>query len=1029
MFRLCVARKSLVAAILGLIFSAGSAFGAEHALGRWAVLASPRAQNSGLADIVVAGMSKIDEVALVERDCLDAIADELEVLALFDVAPKQRLRVGRLLNADVLLLLSQNDIDDEPRVEVAIIDCRRGIRLATVYLPADKAQLESTGAAVCQATRGTLARFADGVPQIVAVSPFVCRNIVHSYDYLQSGLAELIRTGCLALPGVAIVELDEARAIQQELALSEEDSIQRRFPILIEGEYEVTETARGEEKEVVLDVRIRRSERQSDEVKLGLMPLSEARNHLLTNVPRSIVNQDVVDKTSLEAQYGWLTSRATRFAELGVWEEAARLREAALLLRPSDASLRVALLENYRELFREPTSWRAKAWNLADDEAAFRQLLDGKATAYLAGLGHLEHLIRNENVDAVQAIEWTQRYSTQKVLGFPPEFRPTPIDPAYHVARRECLAGVESAKERFLLEVFPRVLHFSSLPPDEFFEPVRRRVGSAPLDPKSIIAHKWQDVCLELTLRRSDRDCPNGEDFDFILQVVTTRIPDGLMPSYELLQFLYERGRQFRMSRPTPSYAPNRKEWKEFLTRLEQSDHKMARLQVRYARLCPDVAAAKSLDDEGRRQLADRIRKLQDDYAATLQSAGNRARPTDGWFHSMTEIALRSFDRSRVPTIPPEQIKVTRYKEVAKHETGRLNFKEVDLMLVTIDGRQMSLQDHRRSVTIVSGRTISIGGIGSLRGVVRCGDELDVLWGSCTLYLMREPGVAREVVRQDGLTFRDVAWDGSSIWAATEQGEIWRVSDDGKVLAKISSQHGLLPSDHGLAIEPVSEGRLIASGSFGPRERGWCAEITCPPGQDPSVRVFHEATRVAKPTAPRKSAEFFPDLCFIPTGMHRFESGDNTGRDVMLVGRKHRWHPLAIDLDTLDVSVLARALRDIHRDSLFSSRGNTVKPDIEGVYLNSLPGASPGKPAHNLCPTRGLVANLNALSRKVLHDDGSLYVPGAVWWRIDPASFESELLTPQRLSSTYASLYRSDTSAHYGILAWNANQLYQVTPD
>lgn len=1029
MFRLCITRRLLVAAILGLVFPVGPAFCAEPVLGRWAVLASPRAQNSGLVDIVVAGMSEIDDVVLVERDRLDAIAGELEVLALFDVAPKRRLRVGRLLNADVLLLLSQNDIDDEPRVEVAIIDCRRGIRLTTVYLSAEKAQLESTGAAVCKAARDTLARFADGVSQIVAVSPFVCKNIVHSHDYLQSGFAELIRTGCLALPGVAVVELNEARAIRQELALSEDDSVQRQFPILIEGEYKVTESVRGKEEEVVLDVRIRQSERQSDDLKLGPMPLSEARNYLLTNLPRSLVNQEVVDKASLEAQYEWLTSRATRFAELGVWEEAARLREAALLLRPSDVSLRFALLENYRELFREPISWRAKAWNMAEDEAAFRRLLAGKATAYLAGLGHLEHLIRNENLDAIQAIEWTQRHNTQKVLGFPPEFRPTPIDPAYHVARRECLAGVESAKERFLLEVFPRVLNFSLLPPAEFFEPARRRAGSAPPDPRSIVAHKWQDACLELTLRRSDRDCPNGEDFGFILRIVTTRIPDGLMPSYELLQFLYERGRQFRMSRPRPAYAPNRKDWKEFLTRLEQSGHKMARLQARYARLCPEVMGANSLDDEGRQQLADRIRKLQDDYAATLRNAGSHARPTDGWFHSMTEMALRSFDRSRVPSIPPEQIKVTRYKEVAEHETGRLNFKEVDLMLVTIDGGQTSLHDHRRSVTIASGRTISIGGIGSLRGVVRCGDGLDVLWGSCTLYLMRDPGVAREAVRQDDLTFRDVAWDGRSIWVATEQGEIWRVSDDGKVLAKISSKHGLLPSDHGLAIEPVSEGRLVASGSFGPHERGWCAEITCPPGQDPSVRVFHEATRVAKPTAPRKSAEFFPDLCFIPTGMHLFESGDNTGRDVMLVGRKHRWHPLAIDLDKLDVSVFARALRDIHRDSLFSSRGNTVKPDIEGVYLNSLPGASPGKPAHNLCPTRGLVGNLNALSRKVLHDDGSLYVPGAVWWRIDPASFESELLTPQRLSSTYASLYRSDTSAHYGILAWNAKQLYQVNAD
>jgi len=1017
----------LVAALLGFTVSAEFAFGDELALGRWAVLASPRAQNSGLADIVVAGMSRIDEIALVERDRLDTIAGELKVLALFAVAPQQRLRIGNLLNADALLLLSQNDIGDEPRVEAAIIDCRRGIRLTTVYLSADKAQLESTGAAVCQAARDTLARYADGVSQIVAVSPFVCRNIVHNHDYLQSGFAELVRTGCLALPGVAVVELDEARAIQQELALSEENSIQQKVPVFIDGEFKVTESARREVESVVIDVRIRPSKQQSNDLKLGPMPLSEARDYLLADLAKSIVDPDVVDKTSLEAQYGWLTSRATRFSELGVWEEAARLREAALLLRPDDVSLRVALLDNYRELFCEPMPRHAKAWNAAGDEAAFRRLLDEKATAYLAGLGHLEHLIRNENVDAVQAIEWTQRYGTQQVLGSPPKYPSTPIDRAYHVARRECLASVESAKERFLLEVFPRVLRFSSLPPADSVEETAHRVGMPWSNAQTVIKHRWHDVSIELMLRRSDRDCPNADDFDFILRMFTTRIPDGLRSHTEMVHFLDNQGRWFRL-KDTSKWYSNRGEWRQFLTKLEQSDHKVAALHARYARLCPSVQAANSLNDEGREQLVDRIRRLQQDYEATLRSFGEAAQPTDGWLYSVTGIWLRRISPSAsVPSAGPRRVKVYRHKEAAEHETGQLNFKEVDLRLITIDGGQASFQDHRRSVPVASGRTLAIGGFGSLRGVVRCGDRLDVLWGPFTLYLMRERGVVRETVRRNASTFRDVAWDGGSIWAATEQGEIWRVSDDGNVLVKISSEHGLLPSDHGLAIEPVSEGRLIASGSFGPRERGWCADIKCLSGQEPSVRVFHEATRVAQPSASRESAEPIADLCFIPTGMHRFESGDNTGRDVMLVGRKDRWHPLAVDLNTLEVSVFARRLRDIKRDSLFSSHGNTVKPSYQGVYFNGLPGSSSGNPAHNLCPTKALLAYLTGGARKVLQYDDWLYVPGKIWWRIHPISFESELLTPHRLPRKYLPLHRYDVSAHYGILAWDTKHLYQVS--
>ncbi|MDP6555688.1 MAG: hypothetical protein QGG71_13550 [Pirellulaceae bacterium] len=1020
--------------LIGLSFAIGSlhADDANLAPRRWAVLASPAAWDSGIADIVFTSLSDIREIELVERERLDAIVAEISLEALFRSDREERRRVGRVLDAEFLLVFHQPDATVESRTEVVCIDCRRGIRLKTTYISVEPAKLESEGVAVCHAVRDTVKTFSDGVTQIVGVSPLVSMNTVHRHDYLQSGFAELIQTGLLKIPGVAVVEMDEARAIQRERSLSDVDAIQRILPVLIDGDYRVT-VEDGNTANVVIDIRIQRSVQLLETVSLGPMPLPEASRYLLKEFSKSVVNGDSADGNiesglSLESQHRWLTTQALRFAELGVWDEAASLREAALLLQPDDGSLRVALLGTYREIFRDVRTGRFKFWSSIDDPVEIRRLFQRKETAYLAGLGHLEYLIRNEALDAIQAIDWTQRYSTAQLLGSTPlNLRPL-LERAHLDARRECLASVESAKERFLFDVFPRVLRFSSSPPVRAVQHARDRVGIAGGNVATIIAHRWQDICVELMLRRSDRDTPNADDFDFILRMMTTRIPDGLRSTSEMTHFLNARGLRFRFQTPQMRIS-NRREWKEFLAKLERSDHKMARLHARFAQLAPVADTARSLPEERRTQVVKQIREFQREYAETLRTSGHPGKTSDGWLYGMATNWLRRI----TPTVSVDGSPPRRSDTVSANTqsapTGRLTFRELDLQLVQEDGQRTDLRDFGRTVQITStDRMLRVGGSRTLRGIVQCGDNLDAMWGPWTLYLMSEPGVARTIIRRNVRTFREVIWDGHSIWVATEQGEIWQVSRDGQVQLTLTSEHGLLPSDHGLSIASVSQGRLIAAGSFGRHQRGWCAEITAPQGQPPQVRIFHEATHVAQPTESGENVELLPDLCFTPTGLHLFETSDDSGRDAMLVGRKNRRRSLVVDLKTSAVTVFDRALAEVRRDSLFSRAGNTLQPSIEGVYLNSIPERGRVRSVTNLCPTRHLVGNLNALRRKVLQYDGWLYVPGEVWWRINPVSFKAELLTPRRLPNGFAALYRFDTSAHYGILAWNLRHIYQVNP-
>ncbi len=51
------------------------------------------------------------------------------------------------------------------------------------------------------------------------------------------------------------------------------------------------------------------------------------------------------------------------------------------------------------------------------------------------------------------------------------------------------------------------------------------------------------------------------------------------------------------------------------------------------------------------------------------------------------------------------------------------------------------------------------------------------------------------------------------------------IQPDGKTIQWIGKDDGLPPADQALLLHPVSEGRVIAIGSFGGSQRGWCAEV------------------------------------------------------------------------------------------------------------------------------------------------------------------------------------------------------------
>ena len=209
---------------------------------RWAILACPELQSSGVADLLAAQLSAEPGMELVERQRIDVALKELGLSQSLGDDVRGRMQLGLILKADGLVILSRvttAPLATQPSaragrissgqafppavanttsfVKVVIADCRQGARLRLEFLPYGSVGVEQVAACVSQVVRQTRRQFASGLQAVIGISHFVCRNFTHDYDQYQAGFAYLLESALTSVPGVAVIETEEARQVQQEL--------------------------------------------------------------------------------------------------------------------------------------------------------------------------------------------------------------------------------------------------------------------------------------------------------------------------------------------------------------------------------------------------------------------------------------------------------------------------------------------------------------------------------------------------------------------------------------------------------------------------------------------------------------------------------------------------------------------------------------------------------------------------------------------------------------------------------------------
>ncbi|HLQ43717.1 MAG TPA: CsgG/HfaB family protein, partial [Planctomycetaceae bacterium] len=375
-------RVSTLVAVIVAFLLPRSAFAADKstpaAFQRWAVLAAPELRDSGLSDLLTAKLSSA-EIDLVEREQLDAITKEIELSKLLGAdEATQRLKVGQLLKADALVLLSLVENDKKKFVKLVISDCRYGSRLRLDHFPFATDGIERLVQDMVGSVEETRQQFAHGVERIVAVSPFLSKNLTHEFDHLQFGFAALLGQSLSERPGTAVLEIEEARAIGEELRRSASDLQKRTVPLFIVGDYEVLPPKDRGQPASEADGRVRlvlrvldgRAERES--VTQTCDSLADTTTWLTETLPPKLLGRTEDGAMSKplthRQQHDLLTQRAEMFSRIASFSQSTSLREAALLLDPADWEQRVRLVVDHQRWLR-----------LQNREPSFAKFFDPRA--------------------------------------------------------------------------------------------------------------------------------------------------------------------------------------------------------------------------------------------------------------------------------------------------------------------------------------------------------------------------------------------------------------------------------------------------------------------------------------------------------------------------------------------------------------------------------------------------------------------------------------------------------------------------
>ena len=302
------------------------------------------------SEMLTLSLMQADAFSLLERDEFQAVLDEISLSKIAGAdAVAGRLDIVNLLDADALVMVHHSQSNPD-RVAVTLIETRYGLRLASYRVPKD-AQPEQSANELAAAIQKKLNASSQGVRLIVAVPPFVDARLDPQPPRLGSQLTEAVQATIDSLPGILVLEVDEARALAREMKVRGDDRLKALpDPIFLTGRVANQSSNQGH---ITLELKAERNSHPPkthaatastipDLIRQGI----QASNTILSeHVTQEDATQNPDDSAQIIAQ---LKQSAAELAMVGDASQGRDLIETAILLDPDSTQLRKLALDYIR---------------------------------------------------------------------------------------------------------------------------------------------------------------------------------------------------------------------------------------------------------------------------------------------------------------------------------------------------------------------------------------------------------------------------------------------------------------------------------------------------------------------------------------------------------------------------------------------------------------------------------------------------------------------------------------------------------
>jgi hypothetical protein len=954
----------------------------------WAILGDERAVESGLADMLTA---KLDASGfqLVERSELDELDLELQ-RSLETGSLEASMKIGRRIGARRLIICQVQHDSTEPNnaplsLRVFVCDCDAVARIAIADF-----ELYNPVAVVDNVSEWLKSVANDNrIECVVGLAPIACKNLGDEYSDIGKKTQDFLSAQILAIPGVALIEWEEARALNREIDVT--DAAGRRIvPNFISVDYRVLPSS--DERPTLVEVAISLQSAGQPIREPATLPLLEMESWLCSKIlPHLLPAGAQGNSMSRAQQIQFLKSRVQTLFRLGAVQSSAQVREVVLQIDPNDSAERLRLISDYGQLTKISDRKRL---------VTLYPLRTVEIQARSFQREHFEYLVRNKQISYAEAID---RFPAMVI---DPDSRMAldRISPKFDLSQVDLARTLGSLEQdlEFVRAVGPAILKLN-----------RRSTRSDDVELKRRVA--WSQSVLSVARLNTWFNFGSEESRIEVIRLINDIIPEDF-PTIEVGEWLFDTRtfpRQVVSVYHQDTLTMKRFEagmWAEdlidFYNKYDNSGHRHVRLYLQYAQFRHDHALPMGLHYsfntqqlENHASIAGLEAELQEMQREAMQSSGAKERglikPNQDYLDFILDrvtrystelkrqysVAKRARGKKTVPAVV----------EIPKPdpEFGHLEFTSLDLQVPALRYESTRWQPD---------------GLG-----------FDLVYDNEQVFRLDEHGDFLKINPEKGYTFID----DDLVWLL-ERG----TSSEVRVYCRDRQANDVVVGES-LSLPPFVNFKAIGVGKgigiiIGWFEGGtWCGLIERD-REKVAFRVFHEA-REYSPSNIRedlRNASQSVNLRFQSRWLTR---GTDRRGPCLLVSRLGMT-PLRIDLSKLQVEVIPLEQADFHQGTVITNEKFylSVYGSVFEWDLNSRIRSIPGTKIIGMDQLeQGRQGNATAGNQRgtLIVDGDWLIYPGSTWYRYNLKAPRTERLVKTSLPYPFSHGMVGHSSIH-GIVHW-----------